>query len=119
MSDGEEKITLHLLIDKVETEVEVPVYMVAKHITEEQFADFLDDYENKFSNEYEEGKRIGRLLQHHHRTLQGSIIRLCLGIVAGMGEAKYFDRRNEAGVALGKKLAEMIESGELNYGPYI
>lgn len=116
MSNGEKNIKLNLLIDKVETEVEVPVYMIAKHMSEEQLADFLEDYENKYSNEYAEGQRIGKLLQCSHRTLQGSAVRLLLGILVGIGDTQYFDARNEKGVAVGKKLKEMIESGELNFG---
>lgn len=116
MSNGEKNINLNLLIDKVETPVEVPVYYVAKHITEEQIADLLEDYMNCFSNEYEKGQRIGRMLQRSHRTLQGSTVRLLLGILVGIGDTQYFDARNEKGVAVGKKLKEMIESGELNFG---
>jgi hypothetical protein len=116
MPNGERNIKLNLLIDKVETPVEVPVSYVARHITEEQIADLLDDYMNKFSNEYKEGQRIGKMLQTSHRTLQGSVCRLLLGVLVGMGDTEYFDARNERAVALGKKLKEMIESGELNYG---
>jgi hypothetical protein len=116
MPNGERDIKLNLLIDKVETPVEVPVSYVARHITEAQIADLLDDYMNKFSNEYKEGQRIGKMLQTSHRTLQGSVCRLLLGILVGMSDTEYFDARNERAVALGKKLKEMIENGELNFG---
>lgn len=116
MSNGKANIELNLLIDTVETPVEVPVYYIAKHITEGQVADLLEDYMNKFSNEYNEGQRIGKMLQNSHRTLQGSIARLFLGVLVGISDTEYFDARNEKAVALGKQLKDMIEKGELNFG---
>jgi hypothetical protein len=116
MPIGEYNIELNLLIDKVETPVEVPVYMIAKHMTEEQLADFLDEFENKYSNEYAQGQRIGKHIQRIHRTCQGSIIRLLLGILAGVGDTEYFDERNEMGVSACKKIKQMIDDGELKYG---
>lgn len=119
MPNGEYNIKVKSYISEgslIEGEVEISVYDIAKHMTEEQLADFLADYENKYSNEYAEGQRIGGLLQHSHRTFQGSVARLLLGILVGIGDTQYFDARNEKAVALGKKLKVMIESGELNFG---
>jgi hypothetical protein len=114
--NGESTIKMNLLIDTVETPVEVPVYYIARHITEGQIADLLDDYMNKYSNEYNEGQRIGKMLQTSHRTLQGSVCRLLVGILVGMGDTEYFDARNEKAVALGKQIKAMIEKGEMNFG---
>jgi hypothetical protein len=96
--------------------VEISTRSVAKAFSDEQFAEMLGDYMNCLCNEYKRGLEIGELLQHQHRTLQGSVCRLFLGILVGMGDTEYFDRRNERAVAVGKKLKEMIESGELNFG---
>jgi hypothetical protein len=83
---------------------------------DEKFAEMLGDYMNCFCNEYRKGQEIGKLLQSQHRTLQGSIARLLLGMLVGIGDTEYFDARNEKAVALGKQLKEMIEKGELNFG---
>lgn len=95
---------------------EVYISSFAKSLSNEQFAEMLGDYMNCFCNEYKKGQEIGKELQNQHRTLQGSVCRLLLGMLVGMGDTEYFDARNEKAVALGKKLKEMIESGELNYG---
>jgi hypothetical protein len=98
-------------------EVEISVNDVGHALREdEKFAEVLGDYMNCFCNEYNKGQAIGKLLQNQHRTLQGSICRLLLGMLVGMGDTEYFDARNEKAVALGKKLKEMIENGELNFG---
>jgi hypothetical protein len=97
-------------------EEELSVRDVAKALTNEQFAEMLGDYMNCFCNEYNKGQEIGQLLQRQHRTLQGSVCRLLLGMLVGIGDTEYFDARNEKAVALGKQLKAMIENGELNFG---
>lgn len=96
--------------------VKAYISTVAKTFTDEQFAEMLGDYMNTYCNEYQKGQEIGKLLQYQHRTLQGSVARLLLGMLVGIGDTKYFDERNEKAVALGKQLKEMIEKGELNFG---
>lgn len=98
--------------------VKVHVSTVGRALREsdEKFAEMLGDYMNTFCNEYKKGQEIGKLLQYQHRTLQGSVVRLLLGMLVGIGDTEYFDARNEKGVAVGKKLKEMIENGELNFG---
>jgi hypothetical protein len=118
---GDEKYKIKVKIyDKKGKEtpnpVEISVHSVAKAFTDEQFAEMLSDYMNCYCNEYLKGQDIGKLLQCSHRTLQGSIARLFLGVLVGIGDTEYFDARNEKAVALGKKLRAMIESGELNFG---
>lgn len=114
--NGESNIKMNLLINNVETPVEIPVRYLRDHITEEQIVDFLDDYMNQFCDEYKKGQRMGKMLQRSHRTLQGSICRLLVGMLVGMGDTEYFDARNEKAVALGKQIKAMIESGEMNFG---
>jgi len=97
-------------------EEELSVRDVAKALTNEQFAEMLGDYMNCFCNEYKKGQEIGKELQSQHRTLQGSVCRLLLGMLVGIGDTEYFDARNEKAVALGKQLKTMIENGELNFG---
>jgi len=114
--NGEDTIKMNLLIDNVETPVEVPVRYISDHITEGQIVDFLDDYMNCFCDEYKKGQRMGKMLQRSHRTLQGSICRLLIGMLVGMGDTDFFDARNEKAVALGKQIKAMIETGEMNFG---
>jgi len=97
-------------------EEELSVRDVAKALTNEQFAEMLGDYMNCFCNEYNKGQEIGQLLQRQHRTLQGSVCRLLLGMLVGIGDTEYSDPRNEKAVAVGKQLKAMIESNELNFG---
>ena len=98
-------------------EVEISISDVAHALRDdEKFAEMLGDYMNTFANEYKKGQEIGKLLQSQHRTLQGSLARLFLGMLVGIGDTEYFDARNEKAVALGKQLKAMIEKGELNFG---
>jgi hypothetical protein len=98
-------------------EVEISIGDVAHALREdEKFAEMLGDYMNCYCNEYKKGQEIGKLLQSQHRTLQGSLARLLLGMLVGIGDTEYFDARNEKAVALGKQLKAMIDSGELNFG---
>jgi hypothetical protein len=77
---------------------------------------FLSDFVNYGMKDYQFGLEIGRNFQREHRTLQGSIIRLCLGIIIGLSEQKYTDPRNEVPVSMAKEIAKQIEDGDLKMG---
>lgn len=83
------------------------------------FAHFLDDYLNAGGKQFPEGNRIGKWLCNTHRTLQRQAITFCLGIICGLSEQEYTDLRNAKAVECAKKIKEMIENGELNYGGYV
>lgn len=84
----------------------------------DDMADFLDDYCNIGMKDYENGVKVGKLCQNKHRTIQGSIIRFCLGVIVGLSDVdeRYTDARNEMPVAMGKKIAEMLKDGTLKMG---
>jgi hypothetical protein len=106
--------------------MEISVSDIARNLTDEQFAELLENYGNKFFNEHNAGKRIGKILEGAHRTLQASIFRWALGLCVGLSERtitrpdgstyEAVDGRNEMSVACGKKIAEMIENGILKMG---
>lgn len=94
----------------------ISTYAVAKSATTENMAEILTDWMNSFSRDYRTGVEIGKLLSGKHRTLQSSVGRMVLGILVGLGEQEYTDPRNEAIVALGKQLKEMLDEGTINMG---
>lgn len=117
MSEREIKLT-HYDYDTKETieDGTISTYDIAKCATPENIAEILTDWMNSFSRDYSTGVKIGKLLEGKHRTLQSSVGRMVLGILVGLGEQNYTDPRNEAIVALGKQLKEMLEDGTINMG---
>jgi len=90
-------------------DAEVSIHGFARAVSQEQFAQLLDDYANCFRDEYSHGKKIGEFLTHHHRTLQRSIIVELVGIIAGLSEQTYTDARNEYAVKLAKSIKALYE----------
>jgi hypothetical protein len=76
----------------------------------------LSEWCNKGGKDFHVGLKMGNKLEFEHRTLQGLIGRLCLGILVGLGNQQFTDARNEAIVALGKQLETMINDGTLKMG---
>jgi hypothetical protein len=87
-------------------------------MSDAELAKVLESELNVFGRGYSGGQRVGRILQNTHRTLQGEIIRWCLGVITGISdvEIRFTDARNEAPVIMGKKLAKMLEDGEIDMG---
>jgi hypothetical protein len=94
----------------------VSLYTLVHSITPEQFGELLSDYLNSGMKDFSEGERLGKQLHNQHRTIQASIIRFALGIIMGLSKQEYTDARNETPVAMGKKIASMVENGELKMG---
>ena len=84
--------------------------------TPEQLVEILSDYLNRGTKDYNTGIAAGKVAQNQHPTLQGSMIRFCLGVVVGMSTNDYTDARNATPVALGRKLAQMLKDGTLDMG---
>jgi len=42
--------------------------------------------------------------------------RFCLGFIVGIAQTDWFDARNEMTVAMGKKIAQLIEDGTIKMG---
>lgn len=102
---------------KLRDESEVGVFEVVFNLTRQNMADILGEWANRGMKDYRDGLALGKLCQNKHRTIQGSIIRICLGIIIGMSVGvEYTDERNETPIAMGKKLAEMVAHDELNMG---
>lgn len=95
---------------------EVSSLTLAKSMSTEDFADFLDNYINDFSKGFNHGKEVGKLAQGFHRTLQRGLICELLGIIAGLSEQQHTDPRNSAAIASAKAIAIMLKNGELQLG---
>ena len=88
-------------------------------MTPENFTKLFDQYLNLGSKGFSEGKHIGLNLRNTHRTLQRLAICFALGLVIGLSQQQYCDARNETAIETAKKLARMVENGELPFGSYI
>lgn len=97
----------------------ISTYTVAKSMTIENFAAMLDEFLNLGGKDFREGKAVGLLMRHSHRTLQRLVICFAFGLVAGLAEQEYTDARNETAIQTAKKIAQQIEEGDLPLGLYI
>jgi len=97
----------------------ISIYALARSMTPENFTEFFDQYLNLGAKGFQEGRQIGMNLRTTHRTLQRLAICFALGLVIGLSEQQYSDSRNETAIETAKKLARMVENGELPTGLYI
>lgn len=97
---------------------EIDVRSLSKSMNHAHFAQLLENFCNSYSTEFNNGKRVGRMLHTSHRTLQATVVRFLLGIVVGIGEQTlaYTDARNEQAVKCAKQIDDMIDNGSLNIG---
>ena len=102
-----------------ETGETLSTYQVAKSLSSENFAALLDEYLNLGGKDFREGREIGLQLRFTHRTLQRLVICFALGLIAGLSEQDYTDPRNETAIQTARKLAQMLEDGELPLGLYL
>ena len=117
MSD--EKYTINLHNYNGEELGWVDVSTVARCMTPENFAYLLDCYLNYGGKDFPNGKDVGEKLQRTHRTLQRLAIAFALGVIVGISDQDYTDARNETAIATAKKIAEMVDAGELPLGMHI
>ena len=117
--------TIQLLQRNPETGREEPgdetisIYALARSMTPENFTKLFDQYLNLGSKGFPEGKQIGLNLRSTHRTLQRLAICFAFGLIIGLSEQHYSDARNKTAIETAKKLARMVENGELPFGSYI
>ena len=97
----------------------ISISQIARSMTAENFSRFFDTYINLGAKGFAEGKEIGYQLRFTHRTLQRLAICFALGVIVGLSEQEHTDERNETAIQTGKKLAQMVEDGELPTGFYI
>lgn len=114
MNNDEREITIQLSGE--ENVMKVSVYAIAKRLTAPQMANIMDEFCNCGMKDYREGEIVGKYLQSAHRTIQGSVIRFCLGVIIALSKQEYTDARNEMPVQMGKQIAAMIEDGTLKMG---
>lgn len=94
---------------------------IAKILNRDNLPVLLGDMANNMGNldNITAGKQVGEKLRYQHRTLQACIVNLLLGILVGMSEQEYTDARNEVAIKTCKRIAEMLESGELGVNAFI
>ena len=83
------------------------------------FATLVEDYLNRGRKGYIEGRRTGLHLQSAHRTIQRLAICFAFGLIAGLANQEHMDARNETAILTAKKIARMLDDGELPFGLYI
>lgn len=102
-----------------ETGETLSTYQVAKSLSSENFAALLDEYLNLGGKDFREGREIGLQLRFTHRTLQRLVICFAFGLIAGLSEQENTDPRNETAIQTARKVAQMLEDGELPLGLYL
>lgn len=117
--------TIQLVKRNPETGIEersaetISTYALARSITPENFTKLFDQYLNLGAKDFSDGKQIGLNLRYTHRTLQRQAICFALGLIAGLSEQQYTDARNQTAIETAKKLANMMEQGDLPLGQYV
>jgi hypothetical protein len=97
----------------------VSIHRIANSMTPENFARLFEKYLNLGGKQFEDGQDIGQLLRRTHRTLQRLAICFALGLIVGLSEQEYTDPRNEEAIKTAKKVAQMVQNGELSMGFYL
>jgi len=97
----------------------ISIYVLARSMTPDNFTKLFDQYLNLGSKGFLEGKQIGLNLRFTHRTLQRLAVCFAIGLVIGLSQQQYSDARNETAIETAKKLARMVENGDLPFGSYI
>ena len=85
----------------------------------ENLAALLDEFLNLGGKGFREGKEIGLQLRFTHRTLQRLAVCFAFGLIAGLSDQEYTDPRNETAIQTARKVAQMLEKGDLPLGLYI
>lgn len=98
---------------------DAPLEVSHLHLTIGQFTTLFDNFLNLGGKQYREGNQVGKNLRSTHRTLQRQAICFCLGLIAGLSEQQYTDPRNDDAIKTAKKIKDMLETGQLNCGPYL
>lgn len=108
--------------NEVDVKAVVSSRTLARSMDINQLADVLEEWVNFYGgNAFGNGEKMGRLFQESHHTLQGLLTNLALGILSGLGETEYSstDAGNYQAILACNKIKEMLDSGELNWSPFI
>lgn len=100
---------------------EVDTRTIAKNLSYVQMADLLESWLNSGSSAFGSGEKMGRIFQETHRTLQGLITNMALGILSGLGETdpRWTDPRNKQAIVSCNTIKKMIDDGDLKLQPFI
>jgi len=104
--------------EAIEVKTNASLYAVGRDLSASGMAYLLDNFLNYGFNEAK-GIQVGLLLRTTHRTLQRLAVVFALGLLYGISKQEYTDARNETAINTAKKVAEMMDSGELSSGLYI
>lgn len=87
---------------------EISLRDLACAMSEAQFAGLIEHLTNCGHFGYGDGVRVGKELQHTHRHLQMTAVRMVLGILDGIGNqpAYNLDPRNETAVKVAQKVTQ-------------
>jgi hypothetical protein len=97
----------------------VGIHRLANSMTPENFAKLFERFLNLGGKQFQEGKLIGQQLRRTHRTLQRLAVCFALGLIVGLSEQEHTDPRNEEAIKTAKKVAQMVDEGELPMGFYL
>jgi len=101
-------------------EQKVSLYLFGKELTGEILCTLLGSFVNSYSFRfYKVADAFVDAMIGEHRTVQGLIVNLLLAILARYGKTEYSDGRNDVAVATCKKIKKLVDSGELEYQPFI
>lgn len=92
-------------------------YKVVRELTPEQLFGVIDDWVNTHSSNISNAGFITKALNGTHRTLQQNFVGMFFNVLVQYGQQHQgefsFDARNEDAVMLCRKLAKLVEDGEL------
>ncbi len=114
-----DKTTIHLKPWESTTGVEtISIYLVARSLTAQNFA-------ARWTNTSTWGARAtgraGRSVWNcaAPHTLQRLVICFALGLIAGLAEQEHTDPRNATAIQTAKRIAAMLQNGDLPLDPYV
>lgn len=90
----------------------VSLWLLSKSLKAEDLVYLLDNWLNgKCGSPFPTGVKMGKLFMETHRTLQGMIVNLCLGILCGLAEtdSRWTDPRNEKAITLAKLVKGVVD----------
>ena len=85
----------------------------------EKLAQLIGVVMNSFGNPATFGDEVGEAMRTEHRTIQRAIVVWLFHAIAGISKQEYTDARNEYAIDAAKKLVQMLQNDEFNFGSFI
>ena len=114
---------------------DLSIWQLARKMGFGELASLLSDFVNVMGRRFETGFYIGQLFRNEHRTLQGSLVELCFGILAGISDfskiaekrgwteeeavERLTDPRNSGAIKAALAVTKLREEGELDHQLFI